>query len=60
MHSASIWELFPRDKLVVLSPDAEVDLDEVVEDCIYVHHVALHSVLNMHLSLFCTSVDVVA
>lgn len=36
VHEESVWELFAMEQLVVLSPDADEDLDEVREDCIYV------------------------
>lgn len=35
-HPESVWDLFEPDQLVVLSPDAEMDLDEVRADRIYV------------------------
>merc|ERR1712194_11116 len=36
MHAEPFWEVFPRERLVVLSPDAEEDLNEVTDDCTYV------------------------
>eukprot|EP00931_Biecheleriopsis_adriatica_P009387 TRINITY_DN110464_c0_g1_i1.p1 TRINITY_DN110464_c0_g1~~TRINITY_DN110464_c0_g1_i1.p1 ORF type:complete len:384 (-),score=74.93 TRINITY_DN110464_c0_g1_i1:23-1174(-) len=36
VHEEPVWELFDLERLVVLSPDAEEDLDEVLEDYIYV------------------------
>merc|ERR1711879_194809 len=30
VHEQPFWEVFERDRIVVLSPDAEEDLDEVV------------------------------
>merc|ERR1719174_3307450 len=35
-HTESVWELFESEHLVILSPDAEMDLDDVRKDCIYV------------------------
>lgn len=35
-HTQSVWDLFEPAQLVVLSPDAEEDLDEVLEDKVYV------------------------
>merc|ERR1719498_1013293 len=36
VHAGSCWETFDHDRLVVLSPDAEEDLEEVDESRIYV------------------------
>lgn len=36
VHEASVWELFDKECLVVLSPDAEVELDDVRENLVYV------------------------
>uniref|UniRef100_A0A7S1Q096 tRNA (guanine(9)-N(1))-methyltransferase n=1 Tax=Alexandrium catenella TaxID=2925 RepID=A0A7S1Q096_ALECA len=36
VHAEPYWEAFRGERLVVLSPDAEEDLEEVEEDCTYV------------------------
>ncbi|EUD65451.1 hypothetical protein C922_04191 [Plasmodium inui San Antonio 1] len=36
IHSEDYWDLFPREKIVVLSPDAEEELTEVRDDEVYV------------------------
>lgn len=36
VHEAPVWELFDKEKLVVLSPDAEEELEDVREDLVYV------------------------
>jgi len=36
VHEAPVWDLFGTDSLVVLSPDAEEELEDVREDLVYV------------------------
>jgi len=36
VHEKSVWDAFDLDKLVILSPDAEEDLEDVHEDLVYV------------------------
>jgi len=36
IHEQSCWEVFDKSTMVVLSPDADQDLDTVSEDCVYV------------------------
>ncbi|ANQ08299.1 tRNA m(1)G methyltransferase [Plasmodium coatneyi] len=36
IHSEDYWDLFPREKIVVLSPDAQEELTEVRDDEVYI------------------------
>jgi len=36
IHEQPVWEVFPMEQLVILSPDAEEDLEDVEDDRIYV------------------------
>eukprot|EP00933_Yihiella_yeosuensis_P060878 TRINITY_DN63676_c0_g1_i1.p1 TRINITY_DN63676_c0_g1~~TRINITY_DN63676_c0_g1_i1.p1 ORF type:complete len:372 (-),score=94.89 TRINITY_DN63676_c0_g1_i1:84-1166(-) len=54
-HEKSVWDVFPTEakegKLVILTPDAEEDLEEVLEEEIYVIGGIVDRSVNKHLSM---------
>ncbi|CAG9476782.1 unnamed protein product [Plasmodium vivax] len=52
IHSEDYWDVFPRDKIVVLSPDAEEELTEVLDDEVYVISALVDRSVSKNLSFY--------
>ncbi|KJP87632.1 hypothetical protein AK88_02660 [Plasmodium fragile] len=52
MHSEDYWDVFPREKIVVLSPDAEEELTEVRDDEVYIISALVDRSVSKNLSFY--------